>query len=89
MNKKLLYFLLVIGLAVVGMWIGGYYMSPEERVEAQKVEPIPCPAEGKISIISVYDNYYINPNLTTSVVRPTLLYIWRSSPKYAPPERSR
>lgn len=24
-----------------------------------------------------------------SVVRPTLLYIWRSSPKYAPPERSR
>ncbi len=27
--------------------------------------------------------------LVTSVVRPTLLYIWRSSPKYAPPERSR
>ena len=26
---------------------------------------------------------------TPSVVRPTLLYIWRSSPKYAPPERSR
>ncbi len=24
-----------------------------------------------------------------SVVRPTLLYIWRSSPKCAPPERSR
>jgi len=66
MNKKLLYFLLVIGLAVVGMWIGSYYMSPEEIIEAQKVEPIPCTAEGKISIISVYDNYYINPNLTTS-----------------------
>ncbi|GAH76770.1 unnamed protein product, partial [marine sediment metagenome] len=32
----------------------------------QKVEPIPYPAEGEISIISVYDNYYINPNLTTS-----------------------
>lgn len=26
---------------------------------------------------------------TSSVMRPTLLYIWRSSPKYAPPERSR
>jgi len=66
MNKKLLYFLLVIGLAVVGMWIGSYYMSPKEIIEAQKVDPIPYPAEGKISITSVYDNYYINPNLTTS-----------------------
>jgi len=27
--------------------------------------------------------------LVASVVRPTLLYIWRSSPKCAPPERSR
>ena len=27
--------------------------------------------------------------IVPSVVRPTLLYIWRSSPKYAPPERSR
>jgi hypothetical protein len=27
--------------------------------------------------------------LSTSVVRPTLLYIWRSSPKCAPPECSR
>jgi len=27
--------------------------------------------------------------IVTSVVRPTLLYIWRSSPKCAPPERSR
>jgi len=66
MNKKLLYFLLVIGLAVVGMWIGSYHMPPKEIIEAQKVEPIPYPAEEKISITSVYDNYYINPNLTTS-----------------------
>jgi len=29
------------------------------------------------------------PDYTASVVRPTLLYIWRSSPKCAPPERSR
>ena len=66
MSKKLLCFLLVIGLVVVGMLIGNYYMSPKEIIEAQKVDSIPCPAEGKISIISVYDNYYIDPNLTTS-----------------------
>jgi PAS domain S-box-containing protein len=30
-----------------------------------------------------------NISKATSVVRPTLLYIWRSSPKYAPLERSR
>ena len=44
MNKKLLCFLLVIGLAVVGMLIGNYYMFPKEIIEAQKVDPIPCPA---------------------------------------------
>ncbi len=46
---------------------------------------------GDIMDKKIRDELYKNQTneLYASVVRPTLLYIWRSSPKYAPPERSR
>jgi len=59
MNKKFLCSLLVIGLAIVGMLMGS-------SCESQKEELVPPPIEGNVSIIIVYDNYQVNPNLTTS-----------------------
>jgi len=41
------------------------------------------------AILNVLSKEEKNKIDSTSVVRPTLLYIWRSLPKYAPPERSR
>ncbi len=58
MNKNFLYSLLLIGLAIVGMLIGS-------SCNSQKEEFIPPPIEGNVSIIIVYDNYQVNPNLTT------------------------
>ena len=58
MNKNFLYSLLLIGLAIVGMLIGS-------SCNSQKEEFVPPPIEGNVSIIIVYDNYQVNPNLTT------------------------
>ena len=59
MDKKFLCSLLVIGLAIVGMFMGS-------SCESQKEEFVPPPIGGNESIIIVYDNYRVNPNLNTN-----------------------
>ena len=62
MNKRMSLSLLVVGLAIAGMLIGSSY---EEEIEANK-ESAPSPVECNISITTVYDNYQVDPKLTTS-----------------------
>jgi len=44
---------------------------------------------GTLAGVALAGDFAGGANIGASVVRPTLLYIWRSSPKCAPPERSR
>jgi len=59
MNKNFFFPLLLIGLAIAGMSMGSFCKSPKE-------ESFSSPIEGNISIIIVYDNYQVNPDLTPS-----------------------
>ena len=59
MNKIFLSFWLLIGLALIAM-------SIECSCQSQNEETTTFPIEGNISIIVVYDNYRVDPNLTTS-----------------------
>jgi len=54
--------LLVVGLAIAGMLIGSSY---KEEIKAKKEASL-SPVECKISITTVYDNYQVDPKLTTS-----------------------
>lgn len=68
MNRKLACSSLVIALAIA-MVTGSSCtekIAPREGIEPRKEEPAPIPTEGQVSIIDVYDNYQVNPNLTTS-----------------------
>ncbi len=57
MNKKSFYGLLVTGLAISGILIGSSCESYKEEIKTEK---------GKVIITSVYDNYQVNPDLTTN-----------------------
>ncbi len=59
MNKIFLSFWLLIGLALIAMSIECFCQSQNEETKT-------FPIEGNISIIVVYDNYRVDPNLTTS-----------------------
>ena len=61
MNRRM-FSLLVAGIAIAAMLIGASY---KQEIEAQK-EPFSNPLECKISITTVYDNYQVDPKLTTS-----------------------
>lgn len=66
MNKKFLYSLSVIVLAIVGMLLGSSCESHEEEIKSGGEEPVPISIEGEATIIGVYDNYQVNPDLTTA-----------------------
>lgn len=66
MNKKFLCSLLVIVLAIVGMLLGSSCESRGEEVKSGGEEPVPISIEGEATIIGVYDNYQVNPDLTTA-----------------------
>jgi len=59
MNKNSFSFWLLIGLSLVAM-------SIECSCQSQSEETTTSPIEGNISIIVVYDNYRVDPNLITS-----------------------
>lgn len=64
MNRRLRSSLMPIGLAIVGLLVCSSCESHDERVESEKEEFVPSPVEGQTTIITVYDNYQVNPNLT-------------------------
>lgn len=66
MNKKFLYSLLVIVLAIVGMLLGSSCESRGEEIKSGGEELVPISIEGEATIIGVYDNYQVNPDLTTA-----------------------
>jgi len=65
MSKKLRWSLLVIGFIFIGMFIESYHKFPKRKAQPKKVEPIHTPMKEEIPILIVYDNYQVNPNLTT------------------------
>lgn len=62
MRKKMSFSLLVVGLAIAAMLLTVFH---KQEIEARK-EPSSSPAKYKISIMTVYDNYQVDPKLTTS-----------------------
>ena len=66
MNKKFLCSLLVIVLAIVGMLLGSSCESRGEEIKSGGEELVPISIEGEATIIGVYDNYQVNPDLTTA-----------------------
>jgi len=65
-NKKFLYSLSVIVLAIIGMLLGSSCESHEGEVKSGGEELVPISIEGEATIIGVYDNYQVNPDLTTA-----------------------
>jgi len=56
----------VIVLAILAMLAASSCGYPAEEIEPEKGEPAPVPTEGQFTIITVYDNYQVNPGLTTA-----------------------
>ena len=56
----------VIVLAILAMLVASSCGYPAEEIEPDKGEPAPIPTEGQFIIITVYDNYQVNPDLTTA-----------------------
>ncbi len=71
--------------------IGWYYSTKDALKKVIDIKPDYFKAYKILSnVISNEETFIIwSKKQGASVVRPTLLYIWRSSPKCAPPERSR
>ena len=65
-NTKPLSCLALIGLAVVAMLVASSCGYPAEEIEPEKREPAPIPTEGQFIITTVYDNYQVNPDLSTA-----------------------
>ena len=53
-------------LAILAMLVASSCGYPAEEIQPEKREPAPIPTEGQFTIITVYDNYQVNPDLTTA-----------------------